>query len=193
MPISTEAVLTLIAIITGPVLAVLAATFLDRRRQTRERQLQLFRMLMSTRRTRLSTDHVAALNLIEVEFHGVKKVIEPYKKLLDHLSKRHPLAPEEVERSDFSTEQNRQRTESYWKRIDNERIDLLANLLKEMSSHLRFNIDQLDIYRGGYNPEAMGQLELEQNIIRRLFVEIYYGRHAIPVRIQDDRENPTEE
>jgi hypothetical protein len=41
---------------------------------------------MATRRSNVSEDHVAAINLVEVEFHGVKPVIEAWSAYLTHLN-----------------------------------------------------------------------------------------------------------
>jgi hypothetical protein len=46
--------------------------------------------LMATRRSNISEDHVAAINLVEVEFHGVKAVIEPWSAYLTHLNTPSP-------------------------------------------------------------------------------------------------------
>lgn len=41
-------------------------------RYKKERRLQLFHTLMSSRATRVSNEHVAALNMIDIEFYGRK-------------------------------------------------------------------------------------------------------------------------
>lgn len=43
-------IITIVAIIIGPILAVQAETYLSRRREERERRLQVFRTLMLTRK-----------------------------------------------------------------------------------------------------------------------------------------------
>jgi hypothetical protein len=55
----------------SPVIAVQVSEFLARRRAARERRLQIFRALMVTRAERLSSEHVRALNSIDLEFTGL--------------------------------------------------------------------------------------------------------------------------
>src|SRR5262245_43696047 len=79
-----------IATFFGPVIAVLITRWNDRRTERRQRLLGIFRTLMATRRMTISQEHVAAINLIEVEFHGVQPVLDAWsvrlQMLLDNLS-----------------------------------------------------------------------------------------------------------
>jgi hypothetical protein len=70
--IRLEGWLTLIAVIVGPVLAVQAQKYIERRREERIRKVFLFRELMATRAARLSQRHVEALNLIDLEYNQTK-------------------------------------------------------------------------------------------------------------------------
>lgn len=74
-----EAALTLLAIIVGPVAAVLITLFHQQRREQRERRLQIVRMLMATRHLPSDPNYSLAINLIPVEFHGDKGVLEAFK------------------------------------------------------------------------------------------------------------------
>ncbi len=89
MNIDTWAVV--LATIAGPVGAVFITRWNDHRREARNRLLHLYRVLMATRRTNISEEHVAAINLIEVEFHGVKPVIEAWSNYL--LTSIPPIRP----------------------------------------------------------------------------------------------------
>ncbi len=73
---------------------------------------------MATRRVGISPEHVNALNLVEVDFYGCRKVQEHWKIYKDHL---------------FSTSPE----DEAW-REKKER--LLANMLFEMATALRFKI-----------------------------------------------------
>ena len=66
--IRLEGWLTIAAIVCGPILALWAQRWSERRREKRTRKLWLFRELMVTRTIRLSGRHVEALNLIDLEF-----------------------------------------------------------------------------------------------------------------------------
>lgn len=53
--------------------------YVDRQRDRHQRQLGVLRTLMAMRRALVSTKHVSALYLIEVEFHNHPQVIEAWK------------------------------------------------------------------------------------------------------------------
>ena len=82
-------VISIAAIILGPILAVQAQKYIELRRDIRSRKLQIFRTLMATRATTLAPLHVEALNLIDIEFDAKKKkdkrVVDAWKLYLDHL------------------------------------------------------------------------------------------------------------
>jgi uncharacterized protein DUF6680 len=64
-----------IATFAGPIGAVIVTRLIDRKRAQRDRQLDVFRALMRTRKGALQPDHVNALNLVEIEFHKVSTVL----------------------------------------------------------------------------------------------------------------------
>lgn len=82
--------LTVIAIIVGPIAAIQIQEHLERGREQRRRKVQTFRELMVTRATILSPRHVEALNAIPVEFSSKisaeKKVIDAWQYYLNHLN-----------------------------------------------------------------------------------------------------------
>src|SRR6185295_14020788 len=89
--------LTIAAILLGPIIAIRITTYLERRRESYNRKERAFRTLMATRATRLSGDHVQALNMIDIEFYEKKKwkknsknkaVVEAWMEYLDLLGKR---------------------------------------------------------------------------------------------------------
>lgn len=82
--------LIIVATLLGPLFAVQVSQYLDRRRQTREERLGIFKTLMATRAARLDPRHVEALNQIDVVFHddsrNDKAVRNAWKQYLDHLA-----------------------------------------------------------------------------------------------------------
>ena len=60
------------AVVIGPILAVQAQKMVERIKDKRERQLKIFKALMTTRAERVSREHVQALNMIYIEFYGRK-------------------------------------------------------------------------------------------------------------------------
>lgn len=63
-------ILMILAVITGPILAVQVQKLIESWRSKRERKFIIFRVLMATRGTPVSPQHVEALNLIDIEFSG---------------------------------------------------------------------------------------------------------------------------
>jgi hypothetical protein len=66
-------VLTIIAIIAGPIAAIQIQVYLEKRRELLRRKIQVFRELMITRNLTLAPRHVEALNGIQMEFSGDEK------------------------------------------------------------------------------------------------------------------------
>ncbi|MDQ1353744.1 MAG: hypothetical protein QG657_4051 [Acidobacteriota bacterium] len=84
----------IIAVILSPLIAVQISVWLQRRREDQNTRLWVFKTLMSTRASRLSENHVHALNMIDLEFYGQSKkskaVIEAWKAYHYHLSNGTP-------------------------------------------------------------------------------------------------------
>lgn len=68
--------INLLAILAGPILAVMVDRSRQKRAGEKGRRLAVFRSLMRTRRHRLDPEHVGALNLIDLEFFGKTSVIK---------------------------------------------------------------------------------------------------------------------
>ncbi len=156
---------TIVATFLGPVLAVIVTREVDRRRDVSRRRLELFRLLMRSRRTPLSVDFVTGLNLIEVEFYGQKAVLDAWRALWDDLNDSRASSAEED------------------RRIAQRREYLRAILLSQMAKTLGLSIPDLEIFKGGYNPEGHAVIEAEQSINRRFFADIAKGVRTFPVSI----------
>ena len=79
----------IIAVFLGPIVAVRLTRYLDNKNEIKNRKLELFRTLMSTRAYSISWEHVSALNRIDVEFDNKipkeKEVLTSWKSYLDLL------------------------------------------------------------------------------------------------------------
>lgn len=149
------------ATLLGPIFAVLVTRTVDKRRQSRDRRLEVFRTLMRQRRNLLAHDYVAALNMVEIEFAGVEPVLRAYKALFDHYQTRaQGLAWEDQLRR------------------------LTARLLYSMGKNLGYSMEQLDILEGGYAPQAHGDLEAEQTALRHALLDVLRGARPLPVFFQ---------
>ncbi|HKW16599.1 MAG TPA: DUF6680 family protein [Terriglobales bacterium] len=164
-------VITIAAIIVGPIAALWVQRKLDEGRDTRKRKLWIFKTLMSNRATRLSPQYVQALNLIDVEFTAAnpkeKGVRDAWKELNDLYSnyKETPNA------ADKATELN-------------------AVLLAAMGKSLGYDFDKVYLKKGAYYPEFLGNIEFEQHALRRALLELLGGKRRIPVGVFEEKFAP---
>jgi len=162
--------LVIAAIILAPILAVQIQKFLENRKATKERKMQIFRTLMATRATPLSPLHVEALNMIDIEFHKHKNIIEAWKLLLDNFANY----PKDSNDPNYQTKLAASADKS---------TELLTDLLYEMARSLNYDFDKVHLKRGAYIPQGHAEFELEQNFIRRSLVEVFLGKRSIPITI----------
>ncbi|AUR00012.1 DUF6680 family protein [Phaeobacter inhibens] len=157
------AICTLIAILAGPIIAVLLTRHNDRKSGNQRRRLSVFRDLMQTRGIRLDPLHVAALNVVELEFYEDKQVRQAFKTYIDHLSSPMPSSVAEHTR--------------YFE----QRSDLFVSLLSEIGKVLGYAFDKRDLDRHSYVPQGWGD---EQDIQRKnteLMHAILSGTRPFPV------------
>ena len=169
-------IVTVFALVTGPMIAVVIAKYMENHRAKRERRMDIFRTLMRTRvgTQRLYPDHVYALNLVEVEFYDDPKVYAAWKDYIESLNQQSPQ------------QQDLQR--------------LLANLLREMSLALNYKFEGLAIFAGGYAPNRWleGEIAAEEwQYIRRYLIalakqetELSIAVKKMPTDVQSGNHNP---
>jgi hypothetical protein len=155
--------LNILAVILGPILAVQAQKWIERRREDRIRKLFVFRELMATRAARLSQRHVEALNLIDLEYPGDKakdkKVHEAWRSYLDALGTPNDQPSEQV------VSERRQRA--------------FIELMYQMANRLSFPFDRVAIERNVYSPIRHGKIEDDQELIRKGVAELLTGKRAL--------------
>jgi hypothetical protein len=163
-------VVTIIAIIAGPVIALDMQRRLDEGREARKRKLWVFKTLMSYRATFLNPNFVQALNLIDIEFDATndaeKAVRNAWKVLLDHL----------VDLAKPDNQPNPEKTAT-----------LTTNLLLAMGQSLGYDFDEVQIKKGAYYPMGLGNVEQEQHALRRALLDVFSGKRRIPVGVFEDR------
>lgn len=159
--------LMIAAVLLAPLAAVQVQKFLERYREDKARKLNVFKTLMATRAATVSPQHVQALNMIDLEFQGVKYkgVTDAWKTYLDHLS-HHPKDDE--------------KQQAIW---GERRVDLLAKLLIEMGKSLGYTFDEVHVKRGIYAPEAHAQYETEEQLIRNGLVRLLHGRSHLKMDV----------
>ncbi|MCB1478606.1 MAG: hypothetical protein KDJ62_06995 [Rhodobiaceae bacterium] len=156
------ALATLAAIVLGPILAVFITRIIDQTRENQRRKLEVFKSLMQTRGIRLDPVHVAALNIVEIEFYNEQNVREAFKKYIEHLSSPMPTVQEQD-------------------RYFNQRSDLFMNLLFEIGVSVKYKFDKRDLERLSYVPQGW---DWDQSIHRRnaeMLAQLLSGQRAIPI------------
>ena len=154
---------TIFALIAGPVAAVYVGRLQEERRAKKDRKWSILRDLMQSRKTQLSRERVSALNLIEIEFHDDKEIVDAWKKVLGFLYRAEP-------------EGENEKLEFYRKREDK-----IVELLQLIASKLGAPLDPDDIRNNAYNPRGWDDLESQQEEMRRLTIKMLRGDTFIPV------------
>lgn len=160
--------LMITAVLVGPIIAIQLTRYLDNRRETRERKLQVFKILMATRAYTISPDHVGALNRIDLEFDikdiKEKAVVDAWKAYLDLLNNYQSIPFEQ------------------WAI---KRVDLLIELLYNMAQVLDYDFDKTHIKNSCYAPIAHENIENEQQIMRKGLIEVLEGKRSIPIYLNN--------
>ena len=163
---ATLAVATIIPIILGPIVALGIQRNSEKRREKRNRKLVIFKELMATRATTLSPRHVDALNAIEVEFSkgggkSEKLVLDTWRLYLEHLNTSGTLSGDQLQR---------------WVE---RKLELLIDLLYEMSRALQYDFDKVALKKNIYSPRGHSELEIDQRLLRQQVIEITAGKRPI--------------
>lgn len=158
-----NAILTLVAIIAGPIVAVLATWILERQYKAKDRRLNIFRDLMQTRGMRLDRQHVSALNIIELEFYNKPKIIFAFKSYIDHLYV--PTPENEGDQSNFN----------------DKRSELLMELLHQIGSDVGYKFDKMELERRSYVPVGWFDDSNLQQKNAHLLSAVLMGQRPIPI------------
>ena len=157
----------IVAVVIGPVLAVITQIVVQRRKEKRDQKIWVFGTLMSLRSAMLSPDFVRALNYIDVVFYKNQKVRERWKTLLSHLAseayKAAVIAPETIDKT----------------------RDFLAELLAEIAKDLHYQYDHTHIKENAYTPKWHGQIEEEAAALRQHGIAVLRGEASISVVVSE--------
>lgn len=157
--------LVVVATILSPLIAVQVTKWLERRTQSRDEQLRIFKTLMATRAANLDPRHVESLNMIDVVFHSDERqqieIRRLWKQYLDHLNDRG--YPQEA-----------------W---GIKRVELLVELLYAMAIYLGFDLDKTHIKNQSYFPDGYGQIENDNAANRQALREVLTGQKSLSMHI----------
>jgi hypothetical protein len=160
-----EAIAIVIATIMGPILAVQIQKKLERDRTRRDRQIDVFRTLM-TQRLVITYENVKAFNSVPVEFYGVSGILVAWRAYLAHMGVQRPHPPADT---------------SSW---DNKRLDLFLALLQKMAVHIGYEYDFVQLKDDWYRPIGHGDLETEQQKLRQGLVALLEGKLSLPIDVR---------
>lgn len=164
-----------VATLLGPILAVQAQKAVETIRERHRRRVHLFEQLMATRASRVSPEHVRALNMIDLVFYGDRilgisrrtskeqHVLDAWKEYLDHLNNKADdgQLPLWVAKGD----------------------ELFTNLLFAISQDIGYKFDRVQLKRGSYTPIAHGEIEEEQTELRKATLSLVTGQHALKMNV----------
>ena len=122
---------------------------------------------MSHRAAMLSPSFVEALNAVPVDFYGkgnnLKEINDAWKLYLDHL------------------DQNVQPSDAW----SQKKIDLFNDLLFRISQFLGYRFSKAQLARDIYSPRAHGELEAQQETIRRGLAGLFTGDTSLPLVVKE--------
>lgn len=165
----------MLSTVLGPILAVQAQKMVEQFRERRQRKIRLFEQLMATRAARLSPEHVRALNMIDLVFYGEKtlgilrrsakeqNILDAWKEYHDHLNTR-------AEEGQLSL----------WAARGDE---IFTNILFSIAQDIGYTFDRVQLKRGAYSPIAHGELEAQQEQIRKAALSLLTGEHALKMNV----------
>ncbi|MDE1915968.1 MAG: hypothetical protein KGJ57_07890 [Sphingomonadales bacterium] len=144
---TTNEILTLIALIAGPVLAVVLQLTAEKRKQRRDRKVETMRMLMGTRHMAADLRYSQAINMIPIDFNDSSAVMDAWRDY-HRLSNVAPN-PENIQNHirDLSERQTR--------------------LISSMLHHLGYQITDAEIQDTAYLATGFGERDqLQLNAFR---------------------------
>lgn len=167
--------------LAGPVLAVQAQKWVERARDASRRRDWVFTTLMATRQARISFDHVRALNSIDLAFYGHRVLGKAWRgsraqAVIDAWRDYHRHLNLPVER--------RPKDEGEKKAWDGRADELFLNLLDRLAVANQYKFEREQLQTGSYSPEAHGTADLEQQVMRRMTLEVLMGERALPLQIK---------
>lgn len=158
-----SAIAIVLATCAGPIFAVWASEQRQHKRQIKDRQEWVFRTLMTTRSTRLSMDHISALNHIDFAFP----------------QKEHPLVADAWGLYNAHLNSSQGETEDSLDRWVDTGYNLLVDLLHLMANDLKIPFPKTSIKKNAYYPKWHASIEAEQNELRALLLELLKNQRSL--------------
>lgn len=175
------------AILLSPLIAWYVQYLKSKKDSRTAKKLEIFSDLMLTRgygqTQSLSHRHVNALNRIDIEFYDNKNVLDAWDIYREHL-----LHPDLQSIWNMAAEK-KEVIQLLW---DNERKKHLVNLLYAIACVLGYKkLNKIVLEKKMYVPAAYNDLEEEQNLLRKGFINVLNGKKSIKVEMSNHN-NETE-
>jgi hypothetical protein len=164
-----------VSTILGPILAVQAQKAVEDFKEVRSRKIGLFETLMATRASRVSPEHVRALNMIDLVFYGERTlgmhrrsskeqhILDAWKRYRYHLNNKLPDEP----------------IQSWVAKGD----ELFTNLLYAMAQDISYKFDRVQLKLDSYSPVAHAELEAEESELRKATISLINGQRALQMNV----------
>lgn len=171
-------VVIVVATFLGPIFAVQAQKWIERGRERTERKESIFRALMATRHSRLSNEHVRALNMIDMAFYGRKIVGYRWQSTTDKAVSRcwrEYFESLNTDNAGFADDQ--------YRRLIEIRDEKFVALLSSIALSQNFDFEPLDLRKNAYSPVAHNRIENDNDAIRSGLAKILIGDNALKMEI----------
>jgi len=159
--------ITIIALIVGPIAAVLTQLWFQKRRTIREQKLWVYGALISNRATWIAQDFVRAMNYVDVIFYKNAAVRAKRAELLTHIKK--------------TTKQDGTVEQVDWDKA----ADLCAEMLDLMGKELGFDFSHTQIKDSAYYPVGHEKMDRAAIELREKGLAILEGKAPISVVIKN--------
>ncbi|MEO6293304.1 MAG: DUF6680 family protein [Burkholderiaceae bacterium] len=158
------------ATFAGPIAAVWASEYRQSRRAEDERKERIFSTLWTTRSSNLDTNHVQALNHIDLAFPAAK----------------YPAISEAWRLYQAQLKSDRGNTEDSIARWEEKSRTLREDLIFKMAADLHIKFPKSMVIQPSYRPIAHTTQQEMQHQINIALLRVLNGEHAIQVKPQSD-------
>jgi len=167
--------ITVVAIMLAPIFTLRVQKKLEARKEKEQRKLFIFKTLVATYATRVSPDHIQALNMINIEFYGIEHVLNSWHLYQNHLT----TAVADANNTSIPLEERELKAKEWIDRGS----DLFIDLLVCMSKEVGYPFDKTTLSNGIYYPIAHQRLEDENRFLRQGLLDIIYNNKPISMNV----------
>ncbi len=172
-------ILTIAALIIGPILAVQVQNWVAYYKERKARKLHIFRVLMAEHTQNSSPEYVAALNLIPIDFSDKNKKEKPVIIAWKTLLAEHDNTPN---RSEYKNEAEYLNADQI---AEDKAYECHIDLIFQISKCLGYSFEKVDLKATGYVPTGHDEKEDNLEIIREELVNLLTGKKPLDINVKD--------